>query len=187
MIEDIAQAKRNYEAKADKISKEDLYEDTEYHCDSNQIQCILKYDRIKDVLIEAKYFDENGNLFGTITQKGGYVILGDVNDNPSIKYLNNDGWISTLNRGKTYNEIISSKKKSANFQKEQLDLNQSRIEWESLRDNFNSQEYTKACSICFEEIKLPAKICIHCKREFSNNDIKESIEKKFREIHPYPE
>ena len=154
---------------------------------TGQLKNYYHYNRINNTLIEAKYFDDEGVLIGKLEKEGDYVIFWD--GHPITIYLMKNGDVETLTSysGSVFENIIDREKKKTNSQKEQEDLNQSRIEWESLSDNFNPQEYTKACSICFEEIKLPAKICIHCKREFSNNDIKESIEKKFREIHPYPE
>ena len=59
--------------------------------------------------------------------------------------------------------------------------------WRELKDSFDPTTYDKQCSECFESIKLPAKICHYCKRQFSDTEIRDAIDDKINEIHPKPE
>jgi len=58
--------------------------------------------------------------------------------------------------------------------------------WLQLKDSFDPTTYDKKCTDCFETIKLPAKICHYCKRQFSETEVRDAIDKKFNELHPKP-
>ena len=75
--------------------------------------------------------------------------------------------------------------------KEKLDRQKRREQYysnlETIKQDFEPELYEKTCPECFEKIKLPAKICRFCRRQFTSEKIKSDIEEKFHEIYPKPE
>ena len=55
---------------------------------------------------------------------------------------------------------------------------------EDLRETFKPELYEKSCPDCYEDIKLPAKVCRFCGAKFSSDEVERKIEEKFQEIHP---
>ena len=78
-----------------------------------------------------------------------------------------------------------------NQEKEELEKRKRKDEYFSdvslMRENFEPKNYEKTCPDCSAQIKLPAKICRYCNRNFNFDEIKKAIDKKFREIYPEPE
>ena len=77
------------------------------------------------------------------------------------------------------NNIIAIKRKEDELRKDYH-------HWLELKDSFDPSEYDKKCSECFESIKLPAKICHYCKKQFSETEIRDATDNKFNELHPEP-
>ena len=90
----------------------------------------------------------------------------------------------------SYNKEFDYYMNKINKEKEELEKRKAKEKYFSdityMRENFKSQDYEKVCTDCYEIIKLPAKICRFCKREFSRDEVESAIDKKFREIHPEP-
>ena len=51
---------------------------------------------------------------------------------------------------------------------------------------FDPKDHEKVCPDCFENIKLPAVICIYCKRKFSSDEVDVAIDKLFSELYDEP-
>ena len=102
-------------------------------------------------------------------------------------YYSIDG---NLKEYKPYTEEFDYYMNKINKEKEELEKRKAKEKYFSdityMRENFKSQDYEKVCTDCYEIIKLPAKICRFCKREFSRDEVESAIDKKFREIHPEP-
>jgi len=147
--------------------------------------------------LSGNLYSPSGNVLYSIVDGNG-IMLDEKELHPATResydkviYYSKNGIL------KISREYFSSDKEEfelgmnlINKQKEQLEIRKRKEEYYSslkeLRENFHPEEYNKTCSECFETIKLPAKICLYCRREFSGDEVELAIDKKFREIYPEP-
>ena len=189
------------------------YIKTVYYDKSKQIMSTHKYGNYREVkdktyesesgeidgydLIIGEYYNPDGKFIGKVDETNRSVVIEYDQNGKLIRpevsygYFDTNGFFNKIHlndysMSSTYERIIKTHEKRKRDINREVQQEKEYNEWIQLRNSFDPTEYEKKCSECFESVKLPAKICHYCRKQFSEVEIQDAIDDKFNELHPKP-